>query len=439
MGALPIGRVAGLHGIRLPDPAHGSVLLSLWFEAVLIAVTSVVLLAVLVIEVRRHRRRGAGRRVLGRWWTTGIRGLAVVLVLALVVVDVADAVNRHYSYVPSFAALLGQVGHDSGRVPTDFAEVGPGAGARREAIARRDDVERRTLLRTQGAASARGTVEEFGVDGAVSGVGSRPTYVYLPPGYFDPGAAGRRYPVLYMFHGSPGTSADWLRGGFIDLAMDYLVAHGYVRPFVIVMPDLNGGYGRDTECQNIVGGPQVETYVTTDVVRWTDAHFRTIRGRLGRAVGGLSTGGYCALNFLFKHQDEFSAAISESGTLYPLESRYSGSLWGGSQRLRLANTPQWYLRFVPILRPTAVYLDAGSRDAESVREDAAGARLLRSRGIPVTIHTLDGLGHTFADWRASLGWSLPWVSDWFAAHEPPDAQPPVRNSTGAGPPAARSA
>jgi len=143
---------AGVIGVHLPDPTHGSVLLALWFEVLLIALTALVLLVVVAVEVRRHDRRRADRRTVGRWWMAGWRALAAALALTLVVADVADVVNRHYSYIPSFDALAGRVGHDGGRASVAFARVGPGGGARREAIARRDDAERQALLRSREAA-----------------------------------------------------------------------------------------------------------------------------------------------------------------------------------------------------------------------------------------------------------------------------------------------
>jgi hypothetical protein len=40
-----------------------------------------------------------------------------------------------------------------------------------------------------------------------TGVGSGPAWVWLPPQYFS--EPDRRFPVVYLFHGSPGQPADW--------------------------------------------------------------------------------------------------------------------------------------------------------------------------------------------------------------------------------------
>ena len=62
--------------------------------------------------------------------------------------------------------------------------------------------------------------------------------------YFDGSQRTRSFPVLYLIHGSPGTSVDWLRGGYVDRTMDELLRRGAIDPFIVVLPDVNGGYFR---------------------------------------------------------------------------------------------------------------------------------------------------------------------------------------------------
>ena len=69
------------------------------------------------------------------------------------------------------------------------------------------------------------------------------------------------------------------------------------RPPVPVPPALPGAattWASDSECLNPVRGPQFETYLTRDVVGWIDGHHRTVPQAEGRAIGGMSSGGYCA-------------------------------------------------------------------------------------------------------------------------------------------------
>jgi len=373
---------------RVPDFTHGSVLLSLWFQAVLIGATlafAAVFVAVWLPAVRTrfqltHRRR----------WLLALGSALLAVVLATA--SVADAINRHFSYIPSFAALGGHYSPDL---------IGSSNVSRLLRIAD-----------SGGGLPAHGVVVRVMLSGPRSGI-SRHGYVYLPRAYFDPTQRNRRFPVLYMLHGSPGVAADWLRGGFIDRAMDFLLAHGTITPFIVVLPDVNGGYTRDTECQDIVGGPQVQTYLSYDVTGWIDHHFRTIATPAGRAIGGMSTGGYCALNLMLRHQDVFSAAVMHSGSLAPIESSYSGSLWGGNDALRRANTPRDYIPTVPIHRRLAVYCDAGTSDPSSVQTCIDARNLLDARHVPVDVHIYAHQGHDYSAWRKDLYVSLPWVSHWF--------------------------
>jgi len=379
---------SSLRGV--PDFTHGSVLLSLWF-LILLAVATVgfVVLAIAVWLApflgrlrltRRGRLVGFGSAVLAFVFATG---------------TVADGINRHFSYIPTFSALLGDYSPDlirSGNVSRLIRRAEHGGGL-----------------------PAHGVVEEVLLAGSRSGI-RRGGYVYLPRAYFDPAQRTRRFPVLYMLHGSPGVAADWLRGGFIDRAADFLVDHHVIKPFIVVLPDVNGGYHHDTECQDVVGGPQVQTYLTYDVTKAIDRRYRTIATADGRAIGGLSTGGYCALNLTLRHQDVFSAAVMHSGDLGPTESRYSGSLWGGNTTSRRANTPAEYIPTIPIRHRIAVYCDAGSHDRSSVWTCINARRLLNQRGVPVEVHILDHEAHSFAAWRTNLYLSLPWISEWFAHH-----------------------
>ncbi len=377
---------------QVPDFTRGSVLLSLWFEVVLVCATValvVVFVAVCVPAVKARFRLTRRRR-------TFLAVCSAVLALLLATASVADAVNRHFSYIPSFSALGGHYSPDM--------------------IGTSNVSQLMRIAESGGGLPAHGVVVRVVLSGPRSGI-SRRGYVYLPRAYFDPAQRTRRFPVLYMLHGSPGVAADWLRGGFIDRAMDYLLAHEVITPFIVVLPDVNGGYTRDTECQNIVGGPQVQTYLTYDVTSWIDRHYRTIATPAGRAIGGMSTGGYCALNLMLRHQNIFSAAVMHSGSLGPIESMYSGSLWGGNDALRRANTPRDYIPTVPIDRSLGVYCDAGTSDPSSVQTCIDARQLLDERNVPVEVHIFPHQGHNYASWRKDLYVSLPWVSRWFSQHD----------------------
>lgn len=375
-------------------------LLSSWFLALLIGLASSSLFGWVALEVRRFRRRRLGRPFLRRRRALLARAGALLLVVVLSAAAAADGVNRHFGYIPTMAALMGNVSPDLDRRPqvdgNQELALGPAAtGTHR--------------------LPAHGVVQKVTIPGTVSGVGNRTGYVYLPPAYFDSSTPDRRFPVLYLIHGSPGTAVDWLRGGYVDRTMDQLLRKGRIEPFIVVLPDVNGGYGRDVECEDVVGGPHAQTYLVTDVVGWVDSRYRTLADRSDRAIGGLSTGGYCGINLTFRHQDVFSAAVSHSGYGRPDRNRYTGDLFGGSNALADANTPDFYLPTIPLHLPIGVYMDAGSADTGSRTESTRLFEMFRKRGVTVSLEIVAGESHTFVAFRQNLELSLPWVSRWFEA------------------------
>ncbi|MCU1455239.1 MAG: esterase [Acidimicrobiales bacterium] len=383
-------------------------LLSNWFLGALVAATVIASAALVLVERRRRRRLAAGelRRLRAALTRVGSAALVVVLLL----VCGLDQVNRHFAYVPSFAALFGNPSPDLLRVSLNQAAP----HGRKAAVA------------------GHGVDVKVVIPGPLSGI-TRSAYVYLPPQYFDPAWAQHRFPVLYLIHGSPGTAIDWIRGGRVDRTADQLLARHRINPLIVVMPDANGGYMRDLQCQNVPRGPQDQTYLSSDVVRWADTHLRTVADRWHRAIGGLSTGGYCGVNLAFRHQDVFSAAVSHSGSGEPDHSRFTANIFGGRADLAWANTPVRYLPQLPIRPGMAVYLDSGMSDSWSLSRSTRLNAVLRARGVPTTFHRMLHEGHSFASFARDTNFSLLWLSQWFAQRSaptvtdvvarPPDARP----------------
>src|SRR5258708_6561547 len=112
--------------------------------------------------------------------------------------------------------------------------------------------------------------------------------VMLPVGYDPHGAT--RYPVLYLLHGHGGNHVDWPSHG-VDKVVGNL-------PVIVVMPD--GGYdgwysdwyGTDADGHTPASAPGWETFHFRELLPWVDATYRTIADRPGRAVAGLSMGGF---------------------------------------------------------------------------------------------------------------------------------------------------
>jgi hypothetical protein len=61
--------------------------------------------------------------------------------------------------------------------------------------------------------------------------------------YGNPSNATRRYPLVYLLHGHPGSAVDWFRGAEAQQVMDTMLAGRLTQPMILVAADASGGYG----------------------------------------------------------------------------------------------------------------------------------------------------------------------------------------------------
>lgn len=144
-----------------------------------------------------------------------------------------------------------------------------------------------------------GTVEIVWAKSDVTG-DTRAYYVYLPPGYKS---GSRRYPVLYLLHGSNDTAAGWTDVGKANFILDNLIAENKAVPMIIVMPWGHaipyGTRGNNNEV--------FENYLVKEIIPQVEKNYRVAKGRENRAIVGLSMGGGQTLEIGFGHLDLFSA------------------------------------------------------------------------------------------------------------------------------------
>jgi enterochelin esterase-like enzyme len=241
-----------------------------------------------------------------------------------------------------------------------------------------------------------GTVQRILVQSPALGGRKQEAYVYLPSGYA--GHPHRRYPVLYLLHGFPGRPLAFLETVQMGVIDDALTAKHLVQPLILVMPFGSTGTFNDEEWVNgVQPGNDWATFVARDLVRAVDARYRTIRSARGRAIGGLSEGGYGAINIALHHPHEFSVVESWSGYQRPDKIR---SIFGTKLSSLAANDPRRLLpRVAPTLRKLGTYLwfYSGSTDPMHVQNGAFARELQRLR-VPHRYFLVYG-GHNWAIWR----------------------------------------
>jgi len=244
----------------------------------------------------------------------------------------------------------------------------------------------------------KGSTQQFKVVSAALGGRSQPVYVYLPPGYGD--HPDKRYPVLYLLHGFPGRPLAFLLTVRMGVVEDELVARHLAQPLILVMPFGSTGTFTDKEWADGLGPYEGwATFVSRDVVRAVDARYRTIASPAGRGIGGLSEGGYGAINIALHNPLEFSLVESWSG--YQVADDL-GSIFGHRRSLLDANTPLRTLaEATPSLLAQHTYFWFYSGTDDHLRhqnEQFAGE--LAAAGIPYRFFLVRG-GHNWALWRGN--------------------------------------
>jgi S-formylglutathione hydrolase FrmB len=137
--------------------------------------------------------------------------------------------------------------------------------------------------------------------------------ILVPPGYATRSARAKRYPVLYLFHGTSGGAADWTTTG--DAEKTTATA-----PYIVVMADAGynsdgGGWFTDWYRGGKGGVPKWETFHINSLIPFVDRNLRTIAARRGRAIYGLSQGGFGSMSYASRHPDMFAASGAFSGAV----------------------------------------------------------------------------------------------------------------------------
>jgi S-formylglutathione hydrolase FrmB len=155
------------------------------------------------------------------------------------------------------------------------------------------------------------TVHGISLEGNLEGDSpERDLIVYTPPSYAK--EPSRRYPVLYFLHGYGAhadlyTNAMWASDG-----ADKTAASGTSKEMIIVFPDAFTKYSGSMYSNSATTGDW-ETFITQDLVRYIDSHYRTMPTRESRGLAGHSMGGYGAFRIGMKHPEMYAA-------LYPMSS-----------------------------------------------------------------------------------------------------------------------
>lgn len=255
--------------------------------------------------------------------------------------------------------------------------------------------------------SVAGRIDKVVVAGRASGIESS-AYVYLPPEYFRPAYARRKFPAVVVLTGYPGTSENLLKGLRYPRTAHERVKAGKAQPMILVMLRPTVAPPRDTECVDIAGGPRTETFFAQDLPRAVSDAYRVGKRARNWGIMGNSTGGYCALKIGLHHPDKFTASAGLSAYYKAAEDPTTGDLFHGDQRARERANLLWSLDNLP--QPDVSFLVTTSRHGES--DYGSTRRFLAKVREPAQASSivLDSGGHNFNTWRREIPSALDWMS-----------------------------
>ena len=215
--------------------------------------------------------------------------------------------------------------------------------------------------------------------------------VILPAHYDD--LPHRRVPVIYFLHGLPANASSYRGNAWLVKAM------ARVGPAILVLPQGARDSDTDPEYLNWGAGRNWETYIATEIPHYIDAHFRTIRSRAGRAIIGVSAGGYGAALVGLHHANEFSVVESWSGYFHPTDP-------SGTQPLARGPAANVHT-LVGALRGDSTFFAfyVGRGDKRFLAENEQLDRELVTTHLPHVFEVYAGQ-HTTALWEAH---AVPWL------------------------------
>src|SRR5207237_7479215 len=114
--------------------------------------------------------------------------------------------------------------------------------------------------------------------------------------------SGKSFSVLYFFHGLGQTSQSLFDDGMWSL-VDDLQQKKKIGEFVIITPDA----GRSFYINSKDGASSYEDFFLREFIPAMEKRYHLSHSREGRAISGISMGGYGALRVGFSHPELFSA------------------------------------------------------------------------------------------------------------------------------------
>lgn len=246
-----------------------------------------------------------------------------------------------------------------------------------------------------------GTVARRWYESPGNGMTRRLT-VYTPAGYE---AGKEKYPVLYLLHGMGGDEEAWIALGRTSQILDNLIAQGKAKPMIVVMTNGNvaqeaapgesslGMYKPTFQLPNTMDGKFEETF--PDVMKFIESNYRVRTEKSGRAIAGLSMGGYHSLHISRLYPNTFDYVGLFSAAIMPNDKATSKAYADIDKTLDAQMKNGYKLYWIGIGKTDFLYKNVTDYRAK-----------LDKMGMKYIYRESEG-GHTWTNWRDYLSEFVP--------------------------------
>ncbi len=246
-----------------------------------------------------------------------------------------------------------------------------------------------------------GTVARRWYNSQTLGMDRRLT-VYTPPRYEE---CQEKYPVLYLLHGMGGDEEAWIALGRTAQILDNLIAQGKAKPMIVVMTNGNvsqeaapgesslGFRSPTMQLPKTMQGSMEESF--PDVIKFIDSNYRTITDKKGRAIAGLSMGGFHSLHISKEYPDSFDYVGLFSAAIMPNQGTKSSIYENFDEKLKIQFSKHPKLYWIAIGKTDFLY-----------KNNVDYRRMLDEKGYKY-IYFENEDGHIWKNWRIYLSEFVP--------------------------------
>ncbi|MEV5383761.1 alpha/beta hydrolase-fold protein [Streptomyces sp. NPDC052721] len=315
--------------------------------------------------------------------------------------SVGLAANQAFGFYASWADLFGQE-TDQGIVVDHSANGSTGGPLQ---VVSTSDVPGVSAARPE----TGGQIQKVDIVGRTTHIVT-PAYVYLPPEYFQPQYRTRTFPVAVVLTGYPGTARALVEKLNYPSTAQRLAKDGRVQPMILVMLRPTVAPPRDTECVDVPGGPQAETFFAKDLPEAVLGHYRAGKRPGSWGVVGDSTGGYCALKLAMHHPNVYAAGAGLSPYYKAPIDPTTGDLFHGDTKRRNRADLFWLLEHeeAPDTSLLVTSSKVGEHNYNSTMKFIQRVQATNLTRISSII--LGSGGHNFNTWRREIPPTLQWLS-----------------------------